>query len=197
MGSPQMTLSGNVRAAMSVTALKNFDMATGSVALSSNWSLTVDSAAAGMTSDVLWQSDGTLAASASTTIDLAGTAAGDPKDYWGADAEFDRVHAVLVKNTTAAAAPGESIIEVGGGSDGAGTSAFVWLFGGAADTLKLAPGGFVVSSHGQDGGWGVTDSSADVLRLVNLDASNAATYEIVVIGESPTSASTTTTTSAP
>ena len=107
MGSPQMTLSGNVRAAMSVTALKDFDMASGSVALSSNWSLTVDSAPAGMTSDVLWQGQGTLAASAVTTIDLAGTGAGDPKDYWGADAEFDRVHAVLVKNTTAAAAPGE------------------------------------------------------------------------------------------
>ena len=196
MGSAQMTLSGSVRAAASVTATKDFDLASGTVALSRNWSFTVDSSAAAQTSDLLWQDAGTLGASAAVTIDLSGTGSGDPKDYWGDDARFDRAHTVLIKNTTAGAAAGESVLAVGGGSDGTGTNAFRWLFGDDADTLEIPPGGFVAAAPGQDAGWNVTDSTGDILRLSNKDGSNAATYQVIVIGESVESAATTTTTAA-
>lgn len=194
MGSAQMTLRGSVKAEVSVTATRSFDLATGAVNLARNFQFTVDSEAASATSDLLWQDEGTLAAAASVTIDLDGTGSGDPKDYFGGDARFDRVHAVLIRNTTKDAGAGESVIEVGGGSDGAGTSAFAWFFGDSADTAEVAPGGFLAAAEGQDGGWSVADGSADILRLENSDASNAADYQIIVIGESTGSAATTTTT---
>jgi len=189
-----MTLSGGIRTSASITAVNDFDLASGTVALSRNWGFTVDSSAASKTCDLLWQHEEVLDPSETLTIDLAGSAAGDPKDYWGADARFDRVHAVLVKNTTSGAAAGESLLEVGGGGDGAGTSAFGWLFGDGADTLEVAPGGFLAAVHGQDSGWMVTDSTADILRLCNLDGVNSITFQIAIIGESEGSAATTTTT---
>lgn len=194
MGSAQMILSGGIRASASITALNDFDMASGTVALSRNWGFTVDSSATAKTSDLIWQQEGAIDASGSVTVDLAGSAAGDPKDYWGADARFDRVHAILVKNVTAGAGEGDALLEIGGGSDGAGANAFGWFFGAAADTLEIAPGGVVLCAHGQDGGWAVADSSADILRLSNLDATKGLAYQIVVIGESEQSAATTTTT---
>ncbi|MCD6404713.1 MAG: hypothetical protein J7M19_02685 [Planctomycetes bacterium] len=196
MGSTQMTLSGSVKAEASVTATKSFDLANGTVSLGKVFSFAVDSSAASKSSDLLWQDEGTLAAGATVTIDLAGTGTNDPKDYWGDDALFDRVHAVLISNTTAQAGAGQSVIEVGGGSDGAGTNAFDWFFGDSADTVEVSPGGFAAAVQGQDVGWTVTSGTADVLRLENKDASNQATYRIIVIGESVASAATTTTTAA-
>lgn len=194
MASAQMTLSGAIRASASITAVNDFDMASGTVALSRNWGFTVDSSATAKTSDLIWQQEGAIAASGAVTVDLAGSAPDDPKDYWGDDARFDRVHAVLVKNVTAGAGEGESVLEIGGGSDGAGANAFGWFFGAAADTLEVAPGGVLLAAHGQDSGWAVADSSADILRLSNLDATKGLAYQIVIIGESEQSGATTTTT---
>jgi hypothetical protein len=196
MGTTQMDLSGNVRAVVSVTGSREFDLASGAVALSANWAFTVDSQAAARTCDLVWQDEGTIGAGQSVTIDLNGTLAADPKDYWGADARFDRVRALSVRNITSGAGEGESVLEVGGGSDGSGTSAFKWFFSAASGKMEVAPGGVAASAQGQDGGWPVTDTSADILRLSNKDGSNALSYQIIVIGESVQSAATTTTTEA-
>ncbi len=193
MAGAQMRLSGGIRVAASIAALKDFDLAGGTVALSRNWGFTVDSAAPARTSDLLWQQEGSIEAAGAVTIDLAGSEAHDPKDYWGADARFDRVHAVLVRNTTAGAGGDACILSLGGGSDGGGQGAFEWFFGAGAESIRLAPGGFLAAVHGRDPGWPVYDSSADIMRLSNLDENAPLTFQVIIIGQSEGSAAATTT----
>jgi len=192
----EMTLAGSVQAKLSVTATRIFSgLATGTVPLNRTTSQAVSSAATSQTMDMLWQTVATVLAGASADIDLNDIAAcAGIMEYWGEDetvrkALFDRVHAIYIKNTTTGAAAGESILSIG-----ADALPFPWFFGTpATDTLLLEPGGFILSSCGVDAGWAVGAEATDTLEITNLDGANAATYEIVIIGESVSSATTTTT----
>ena len=197
----EMTLAGSVQAKLSVTATRVFSgLATGTVPLNRTASQTVSSAATTQTMDMIWQNVTTIAGGgAAVDIDLNDLAAcGGIMEYWGEDdtvrkAQYDRVHVLYIKNTTTGAAAGASVLRIG--LDGL---PFEWFLATpATDAVLLEPGGFILSSCGTDAGWAVTQGANDVLQIANLDGANAASYEIVIIGESVSSAMTTTTTVAP
>lgn len=201
MGDPRMTLAGWVKANLSVTATHDFDMASGTVPLKEINTQTVSSIAATMTMDAIWQNATTIAGGgAAVDIDLNDAAAcGGIMEYWGVDdgvrkITFDRIYVIYISNVTSGAAAGESVIRVG--ADAA--QPFPWFFGTpATDTIDIDPGGFVLSSCGVDAGWPVGSAIlTDILQIANLDAANAADYEIVIIGRTTQSVATTTTTAA-
>ena len=110
---------------------------------------------------------GSIAASGSADIDLAGAL----KDPAGDLVVLTKVKGFLVKNTST----------VGDGITVGGTFAS-WL-GAAGDAVKIMPGGSIVVSNPTESGYTVTAGSADVMTLTNLDAVNAQTYEVEVLGE--------------
>jgi len=193
----EMTLSGSWKTDISVSATRAFDLATGTVPLRKTVTNTVSSAAASVTCDLIWQSTGTIAGGgAAVDIDLNDAAAcAGIMEYWGEDetvrkAQFDRVHFLYIRNTTAGAAAGDSVLRVG-----ADATPFPWFFvTPAGDTIDIAPGALVNSVAGTDCGWPVGAGATDILQLANNDAVHALTYEIIVVGESVSSATTTTTT---
>ena len=110
---------------------------------------------------------GSIAASGSADIDLAGAL----KDPAGDLVVLTKVKGFLVKNTST----------VGDGITVGGTFAS-WL-GAAGDAVKIMPGGSIVISNPTAAGYTVTAGSADVMTLTNLDGVNAQTYEVEVLGE--------------
>jgi len=196
----EMTLSGNVQVKLSVTATRVFDLVTGSVPLNITRTQAVSSSATSQTMDLIWQNETTIAGGgANVDIDLNDAAAcAGIMEYWGEDdtvrkAQFSRVHAIYIKNSTTGAAAGESVLTVG-----ADAAPFPWFFGTpATDTIEISPGGFLLTSCGVDAGWAVGAGATDIFQISNNDAVNDAKYEIVIIGESVSSATTTTTTAAP
>ena len=201
MGLARMTLTGSVKAEVSVTATHPFDLVTGSAPLRKSNTQTVSSAATTQTMDAIWQNATTIAGGgAAVDIDLADAAAcAGIMEYWGVDdgvrkIVFDRVHAIYIANVTTGAAAGASVISVG--ADAA--QPWPWFFGvPATSTVEISPGGFLLSSCGVDAGWPVGGLAlTDILQIANLDGANAADYEIIIIGETAESVLTTTTTAA-
>ena len=170
-----MTLSGAIRSDLSLNATNAFDLANGSVPLRNKQTQTISSTAATLTCNLIYQVEGTLGLAGVDNIDLDSVLF----DYWGDALDYDEVYAIYIRNTTTGAGAGESILSVG-----ANATPFPWCFGNpAACTVEISPGGFVLSSAGVDAGWAVGAGATDILDITNLDAANAATYEIVIIGK--------------
>ena len=192
----EMTLSGSWKSDISISATRAFDLATGTVPLRKTTTDTVDSSATSVTCDLIWQSTGTIAGGAAAVdIDLNDAAVcGGIMEYWGEDdtvrkAQFSRIHFIYIKNTTTGAAAGESVMRVG-----ADAAPFPWFFATpAGDAADIAPGAWISSAAGVDAGWPVGAGATDILQIANNDGANAMTYEIIIVGESVSSASTTTT----
>ena len=183
-----MPLRGTVKMEMNAVATEEFALATGTVPLRRVLTYAIDSTAAEITSDVIYQNAGEIAAGATLELDLSGTLT----DYWGETIELDRVHALYVRNATVDADEGDSEIQVGGG-----LNCFVWWYADPSDVIEIQAGGALTAIQGEDAGWPVVAGTGDMLRLENLDSVNAASYEIVIIGESEASAATTTSTEPP
>jgi len=85
------------------------------------------------------------------------------------------VKAVLIVNRSTAGTP--AVIEVGKGA----ATPFVGWFSDASDAEKIEALG--VSFHtALTAGWGTT--GANILKIANLDAADAATFDIVIVGVS-------------
>lgn len=108
-----------------------------------------------------------IAASDTEDIDLAGVIA-DPA---GDTVTMTKVKGFLIKNTSTS---GDGI-SIGG--------TFISWLGAAGDLVKLPAGASLMVSNPSADGYAVTAGSADIITLTNLDALNAQTYEIEVIGE--------------
>ena len=171
-----MTITGAIKSDISVVATNAFDLANGSVPLRNTQTQTTASASATVTCNLLWQDSGTIAGGAAAVdIDLDTSL----EDYWGDAADFAKVYAIYIRNTTTGAGVGESIMTIG-----LDAAPFPWFFGTpATDNIKIEPGGFILSSCGVDAGWAVGAGATDVLQIANDDGLNAMDYEIVIIGK--------------
>ncbi len=119
----------------------------------------------------------TLGTSATVNYDLAGSLT----DVFGATITFARIKAVYFELTTDTAAT--SVLFGGHATLAWGT------FFSTADTLdndqpsvKVRNGGVFLLSAPDATGYPVTAGSEDILSIVNQDASNLATYKLVLIG---------------
>ncbi len=110
---------------------------------------------------------GTIAPSGSVNIDL-NDAVPDPG---GDTVAMSVVKAFVVKITTDPALTTEAV-KVGGSFNS-------WL-DDASDEVRLHPGGAMMITNPQSGGY---PSGSGALTLINEDAVNSQTYEVMIIGE--------------
>jgi len=110
-----------------------------------------------------------LAASATDALDLAGGLT----DAFGASITFTKIKMIIIK----AADTNTGNLTVGGGT----TPANSWL-GAATDKVVIKPGGIFILAAPDANGYTVTNTSADLLNIVNTVAASAA-YEILLAGE--------------
>lgn len=117
----------------------------------------------------LYQDTGTIAGSASTNIDLAGSLT----NIFGATITFTKIKFIWVK-----ADAGNNVannLQVSRGS----SNGFVWFLA-ASDGFILAPGAFNIWSDPV--GVAVTAGTGDILTLTNGAATNVITYYLVIGG---------------
>ena len=122
--------------------------------------------------DQIYHSSGrSLAASANETFDLAGGIS----DKFGNTLTMATVKLLYVKNTSAEG----TNIEIGGA-----TNAWEGWTTTATSTITVGGGGMVALFDPTANAQEVTAGTGDILKIENLDGSNSATYDILIIGAS-------------
>lgn len=119
---------------------------------------------------------GSLAASATFDLDLAGSVT----DGLGQTFTIVEIKDLVIENTGTAIASNGTIAYGAAGANPLST-----LFGNTNDIGIIPPGALVALHSTLDGGgWAVTAGSADTLRLTNQSGSFATTFKIIVTGRS-------------
>lgn len=145
----------------------------GAVADSSySYSKTLTNGTAADTADLLVVKTSTIAASGNTTFDLAASLV----DPFGTTVTFARIrgfHFELTGDTTAT-----SVLV------GNGTNPWLTWVGAGTDSVRVRNGG-CLSLYSRDAtGYAVTAGTGDILKVVNEDGTNTATYKVVFVGAS-------------
>lgn len=123
----------------------------------------------------IYQNRLTIAGGATTTLDLNSTTGTPTTDIFGNNLAFTKVRLLYVHHRTTTTA---SAITVGGNA-----SAFKNWVADASDKVKVKNGACLLVCRTDADGYAVVDSTGDLLDIVNLDGSNAATVDVVIIGE--------------
>ncbi len=121
--------------------------------------------------DRVWADQRQVAASATDSIDLAGSLT----DAFGAALTFARIKLLVV---TAAAGNTNNVVVTRPASNG------VPLFSAAGDACPVRPGGLFAWACSDATGVAVTAGTGDLLDFVNSGAGSTVTYDVVVIGSS-------------
>lgn len=166
-----MPLTTNIRAGIDALLTGSTDLGSTSAPLAVTYTKSLASGTGSGQADLVWADINTLAASATTDVDLAGTLPG----ALGGTVVFVKVKAILLY-----ADEGNTNNVVLGG---AAATQFVGPFGAATHTVAVPPGGVVVLTA-PAAGWTVTAGSADFLRVANSAAGTSVTYRLIVIGTS-------------
>lgn len=114
----------------------------------------------------------TLTASATETLDLAGSLV----DALGAVCTFVAVKAIIL----VAAAGNTNDVVLGG----AAATQFVGPLGDATDKVKVRPGGFLACIAPDATGWQVGAGSSDNLKIANGGGTTSVTFDLIIIGAS-------------
>lgn len=166
-----MPLTTNIRSGIDALLTGAVDLGSPTTPLSLSYTKSLASGTGSGQADLAWTDLNTLAASATTDIDLAGTLAG----ALGGAVVFAKVKAIMLY-----ADEGNTNNVVLGG---AAATQFVGPFGSATHTVAVPPGG-MVKLTAPIAGWTVTAGSADLLRVANSAAGTSVTYRIIIIGTS-------------
>ena len=176
-----MALSTTIQMRILGTQTKAFDALatfTGSPDVSANITM-ADGTGANQSDLMYFELAETIAASGNDQYDLAGALT----DAYGDAVVFAKIKAILIKNTATNAE-----IQVGGGTDGAGTNAWApWITSTTADkseAVKIEPNNGAFMMIAPNTGWTVTAGTADILRITNNSGSNEASYQMIIIGTS-------------
>lgn len=118
----------------------------------------------------------TLAGGATQSIDLSNTATLDPLAAAVAFTKIKLLYIEVVEDPDAVATG--TGITVGGD-----TNAVSSIFGDASDKIKVQQGGCFQLSTPSSAGYAVTSSTADTIKIVNDDSTNAVIVRVGVVGE--------------
>src|SRR3982751_6130325 len=151
-----MTLASKVNLKVSAALSSALDLVSPAARLSQSYSSECDDGRAAGQADKVFSDTRTLGASATESLDLAGSLT----DALGASLTFAKVKAIII---SAAAANTNNVI-VGGDV----TNTFFGIFADEAD----APG------------YAVTAATADLIKITNSGAGTGVTYSIIIIGTS-------------
>lgn len=169
-----MPLTTNVRVEVNAQETAPRDLGTAVMPHSLKAALSLANGALAGQANVIYSDTGTIAASGTATLDLAGTLVG----ALGDTLTFARVKAIIV---TAASANTNNVVVGGAASNG-----FSSIFADATDRVVVRPGGaFVLFTGAADlNGYAVTAGTGDQLQIANSGAGTTVTYSIVVVGTS-------------
>lgn len=129
--------------------------------------------------DRLYVATGTLAASASLNLDLAGSVA----DVFGSTITFARIKVIYVELTADTTA---THVYVGGHASAGLTN---WItsagtFGTDQPKVTVRNGGVLFLCAPDATAYAVTATTADILKITNADGANVATYRLALVGAS-------------
>lgn len=162
----------SVAVAVKGTLQNSLDLKTVTAALNFGRSISLANGTGASQADKMFDDTRTIAPSGTDDLDLAGVLV----DAFGTAITFVKVKAIIV----AAAAGNTNNVVVGA----AASAQFVGPFGAATHTVHVRPGGLLVLACSDATAWGVTATTADLLRIANSGAGTSVTYDIVIIGTS-------------
>jgi hypothetical protein len=122
--------------------------------------------------DTLYVSYGTLGASGALNIDMTGALF----DIFGNSVAMARVKSMHIVITTAT--PATSVLV------GNGTNPLLNWVGAGSHTIRIRNGGCFCLSAPDATAYAVTASTGDILKLLNEDGVNTATYQVAFMGSS-------------
>lgn len=166
-----MPLTSKVAVALNGLLTSTPDLAKAQSTISVERSVSLLNGTLAGQADRVWKDTGTIAASGTTDIDLAGTLTDD----FGATVTFARVKGLIIS----AAAANTNNVVVGA----AATNAWTALLG-ATHTIQIRPGASICLLAGSADltGYAVVAGTGDTLRLANSGAGTLVTYDIAVLG---------------
>jgi|GEM_PF-5041831 len=168
MATPLTNLNTKVQLLLQLTAQKAIDLATPQNSITKNETLQTTFGTGAAKADLEFSDSRTLIASANETLDLVGSLSG----AFGDTLSFAKIKGLFVKNTS-----DEAAIKIEGGANPPDNM---------IDVPSLPAGGVAMLAVADaDGLFGaLAAGSKDEIKITNLDGVNAATYEIILWGES-------------
>lgn len=166
-----MALDTRIKLSLASVLTSALDLQTRTAPLNITKSVSLTNGTGANQANQVWADQRTIAASATDSIDLAGSLT----DAFGAALTFARVKAVLVQ---AASTNVNNVNVTRPASNGAP------LFLAAGDGIPVRPGGLFLWVAPDVTGVAVTAGTGDLLDVVNSAAGSSVVYDIVVIGAS-------------
>lgn len=167
------TLSLSVRAGVSWTYTSEGDFGNTVNSNTFSFSDSLSNGTAVDQADLLYLAQGSLSASGTLNLDLAGSLT----DVFGATLTFARIKGIFIDFQSANTSSG---ITVGGHATAAALVGFV----DATDKVTVKKNGVLLMSNPSATAWAITATTADIIKIVNDDGSNAALYRIAIWGAS-------------
>lgn len=167
-----MSVTSRVRVELAALLTGTHDFSPPSANLNKAKAWSFGNGTAAGQADRVWSDRRTLAASASESLDLAGSLS----DALGAAVTFAKVRALLIEASTG----NTNNVVVGG----AASNAFVNWVSDATDKVVIKPGGLLLLVAPDTGGYGVTAATGDLLQVANSGAGTGVTYDIAILGTS-------------
>lgn len=168
-----MAVTSDFGISATVRNTKSSDLSSAADDLIKRYGVHLESGSGAGKADRVFADTRTLAASATETLDLAGSLT----DAYGTTTSFARVKFILI---SAAAANTNNVVV------GANASAdWVGLLN-AAGTITLRPGATFAAMSGSADATGmvVTATTADLIKVANSAAGTSVTYDVIIVGNS-------------
>lgn len=166
----QETISAQIRLQVNILNRLLVGLRTITTTLDEDYTQLFSSGTGANQGNALWQSERTLAASATETIDFSGSLTDD----FGQSITCTALRALLVKASTS----NTNDVLVGGGST---TLASLTTTGVLQDALVVRPGGVMLWTFPDATGAAVTATSADLLQFANSAGSSSVTFDVIAI----------------
>lgn len=169
-----MNIAATVQALINLVSTSGLDLSTPTAKVDTPLVASIDfQTGAGANQINSWWGDTrTLANNASENLDL-NAASGGLSDAFGVGLQLARVKLLYVRNKNST-----QTLTVGG----AASNGFTTLFGATDDTIKIAPGGFLLLVAPDATGYAVTAATGDLLKIANGNGGTSTDYDIIVAG---------------
>lgn len=165
-----MPFTGNINVTVSGVLTSALDLEAVQSQLTKKLALALTDGSGANQATNVFSDTRTLAASASESLDLAGSLT----NAFGQVISFTKVRALMIF----ASASNTNDVVVGG----AGANGFFSMFGAAAHTAKVKPGGSLIITAPDVNGLAVVAGTADLLQIANGAGGSGVTYDVIVIG---------------
>lgn len=165
-------LDASVEAKMSVRGGLTGQFSNPAQKILETWSQTLAVGTGAGQADQMW-ADEARALAAGTSEDLDIQAGGESNDL-GQAISFSILKFIFIRNNATLA--NASILAIGGHA----TNAFINWVGNATDIINIRAQGILILACTDATGYAV--SAGDLIKIENLDGSNALTYDIILVG---------------